>query len=90
MVGVCGTSAADQTRLRSHEFEVGLVAMAAWLADDELAFLDFGGTGFSLERSLSRRVVIEGWLRRDRSRSRLLGDGLDLSGASPWPLDDVA
>ena len=86
MVGVCGASAADQTRLRGHEYEVGLVAVATWLADGELAFLDFGGTGFGLERCLSWRVVID---RRLLSvRSRWLGDGLNLSRTSPWPLGD--
>jgi hypothetical protein len=33
MVGVRGTSPANQTRLRRHEFEVGFVAMATRLAD---------------------------------------------------------
>src|SRR5665213_2899313 len=53
MMGISRASAADQTGLRGHEFEVGLVAMAARFADGELAFLDFGGTGFGLERCLS-------------------------------------
>jgi hypothetical protein len=51
-VGVSGASAADQTGLRRHEFEVGLVAMAARLTDGEFAFVDFGGTsvGFKMCR----------------------------------------
>ena len=40
MVGIGRASAADQTGLRGHEFEMGLVAMAARLADGEFAFLD--------------------------------------------------
>ena len=63
MVGVCRASAADQARLRGHEFEVGLVAMAAWLADGELAFLDFGGVGVGLKRCRSRRASIEAYAR---------------------------
>jgi hypothetical protein len=43
MVGVGGASAADQTRLRRHEFEVGFVAQSSWLAERELAFVDLGG-----------------------------------------------
>ena len=44
VVGVSGASAADQTRLRCHEFEVGLVAQSTWLAEGELAFIDLGGS----------------------------------------------
>jgi hypothetical protein len=60
MVGVGGAPPADQTGLRCDEFEVDFVAMVARLADGELAFLDFGGSGFGLERRRSRRVVIDG------------------------------
>jgi hypothetical protein len=49
MVGVSGTSPADKTRLRCHEFEVGFIAMPARLADRKLAFLDFGGSGIGLK-----------------------------------------
>jgi hypothetical protein len=48
MVGVSGASSADETGLRCHEFEVGLIAMAAWLADRKLAFFYFGGSGVGL------------------------------------------
>jgi hypothetical protein len=44
MMGIGGASAADQTRLRRHELEMGFVALPAWLADRELAFFDFGGS----------------------------------------------
>jgi hypothetical protein len=47
MVSVGGASPADKTGLGSHEFEVGLIAMAARLADRKLAFLDFGRRGVS-------------------------------------------
>jgi hypothetical protein len=86
MVRVSGASPAYKTGLRCHELEVSLVAMAARLADGEFALLDFCGTSVGLKRCRSRRVVI-GWLRGDRSRSRVFGCGLDLPGASPWSLD---
>jgi hypothetical protein len=41
MVRVSGASPADQTRLGCNELQVCFVAMAARLADRELAFLDF-------------------------------------------------
>jgi glycerol dehydrogenase-like iron-containing ADH family enzyme len=44
VVGVGGASAADQTRLRRHEFEMGFIAQPSWLAESELAFVDFGGS----------------------------------------------
>src|SRR5216684_3633903 len=62
MVGVRGTSPADQTRLGCNELEVSFVAMAAHLANGELAFVDFGGISFGLSRRRSRRVFINGWL----------------------------
>jgi hypothetical protein len=49
MVGVSGASAADQTRLRCHELEVGLVAEPTHLADREHAFVDLGGSGAVLD-----------------------------------------
>jgi hypothetical protein len=42
VVGVGGASPADQTRLRGHEFEVGFITQSTWLAEGELAFIDFG------------------------------------------------
>ena len=45
MVGVSGASPANQTGLRCDKFEMGFVAMPTRLADCELAFLDFGGSG---------------------------------------------
>jgi len=43
MVGVSGTSSADQTGLRCYELEVGLVAEPAHLADREHALVDLAG-----------------------------------------------
>jgi hypothetical protein len=43
MMGVSGASAADQTGLRCHEFEVGFIAESSRLAERELAFIDLGG-----------------------------------------------
>src|SRR3981081_945838 len=43
MVGVCGTSRADQARLRSYEFEVSFVAEPARFADREDALVDLAG-----------------------------------------------
>src|SRR4030081_2399026 len=68
MVGVGGASAADKTRLRRHELEMGFIAMPTRLADRELAFLDFGGSSVGLKMRRSRRIVIDVWLRRDRRR----------------------
>ena len=48
VVGISGASSADKARLRCHEFEVGLIAMSARLADRKLAFLNFGGSGAGL------------------------------------------
>jgi hypothetical protein len=42
MVGVSGASAADQTGLRSYEFEVGFIAESTRFAERELAFIDLG------------------------------------------------
>ena len=83
MVGVSGASPANQTGLRCYELEVGFIAMAARLTDGEYAFIDFSGSSVGLKRCRSRRVIIDGWLRRDRRRL-LLGIGPDLSGAAPW------
>jgi hypothetical protein len=49
MVGVSGPSPANQTRLRCNELEMAFIAMPTWLADRELAFLDFGGGTFGLK-----------------------------------------
>jgi hypothetical protein len=91
MVGVSGASAANQTRLRCDELEVRFIAMPTRFADRELAFLDFGGSSVGLMMCRSGRTVVDGWLRRDRRRSRLLGRGFDLSRAPLWPqrLDGV-
>ena len=70
MVRVCGASPTNQTRLRRHELEMRFIAMPTRLADRELAFLDFGGSSLGLQRCRSRRIVIDGWFRRDRGRSR--------------------
>ena len=43
VVGVGGASAADQARLRRHEFEVDFITQPSRLAEGELAFIDFGG-----------------------------------------------
>ena len=85
MVGVSGASAADQTRLRSDKFEMAFIAIPARLADRELAFLDFGGSGVDLKMCRSRLTIMDGWLRRERRRSRLLGRGFDLSGPPLLP-----
>jgi hypothetical protein len=45
MVGVGGASRADQTGLRSHEFEVGFVAEPARLAERQDALVDLAGSG---------------------------------------------
>jgi hypothetical protein len=81
MVGVGGASSTDQTGLRGNEFEVGFVAKSTGLTDGEFAFLDFYETSVGL---ISRRVVINGCLRGNRSR--LFGHRFTLSGASPWSL----
>jgi hypothetical protein len=59
MVGVSGASAADQTGLGGNELEMSFVAMPAWFADCEFAFLDFGGTnvGLSGRRNLHRIFI---------------------------------
>src|SRR5512141_3185160 len=50
MVGVGGASRADQTRLRSDEFEMGFVADPPRFADREDALVDLAGSGFGLKR----------------------------------------
>jgi hypothetical protein len=58
VVGVSGASAADETRLRSYEFEVGFIAESTRLAERKLAFVDLGGrAGVQVYRS--RGVVID-------------------------------
>jgi hypothetical protein len=60
MVCVSGASAANQTRLRCNELEMGFVAVTTRFADRELTFLDFCGShiGFTLCRS--RQITIDG------------------------------
>ena len=41
MVGVCRASAANQTGLGRHKFEVRFIAMSARLADRKFTLLDF-------------------------------------------------
>ena len=91
VVGVSWTSPADQTRLRRNELEVCFITMPTRLADRERTFLDFGGSSVGLLMCRSRRTVVDGWLRRHRGRSRLLGRGFDFSRAPLWPqrLGDV-
>jgi hypothetical protein len=60
MVCISGASPADQTRLRRHELEMSFIAMPTRLADRELAFLNFGGSGVGLKMRRSRRIVING------------------------------
>jgi hypothetical protein len=89
VVGVSGASPANQTGLGCNELQVCFVAMAAHLADGELAFVDFGGNSFSVKMYRSWRIVINDQLRDDGRPCRLLGCCFDLSRASPWSLDDV-
>jgi hypothetical protein len=58
VVGISGASAADQTRLRRHEFEMGFIAMPTRLADRKLAFLDFGGRSIGLRLRRRRHGII--------------------------------
>ena len=48
MVGIGRAPPADQTGLRCHEFEVGLVAESTRLANCENAFIDLAGCGVVL------------------------------------------
>jgi hypothetical protein len=84
MVGVSGASGADQTRLRCNELEMAFVAMPAWLADREHAFIDFGGGSVGSKMCRSRRIVRDGGFRRDRRGDRWFGRGFDLSRTPPW------
>jgi len=43
VVRVRGRALADQARLGRHECQVPFVALTAWFAEGELAFVDFGG-----------------------------------------------
>jgi hypothetical protein len=61
---------------------MGFVAVPSRLADLELAFLDFCGINVGLKMCRSRRAVVDGGLRRNRRRGRLLGCVFDLSWAS--------
>src|SRR3981081_2278462 len=77
MVGISGASSADETGLRCNELKVGFVAKTAHLANCNLSFVDFGGNSFSGKMCRSRRVVIDGWLRGERRRTKLFGYGLN-------------
>lgn len=48
MVGVGGTSPANQTGLHRDEFEMSFIAKPTRFADREFAFFDFGRSGFGL------------------------------------------
>ena len=54
VMGVNGVSAADQARMRRHEFEVGFVAQPTWLTERELAFVDLAGGCFGLLKDRGR------------------------------------
>ena len=58
MVCVCGTSRADQARLRSYEFEVDFVAEPARLTDRKYALVDLGESAVGLNVCCSRRDII--------------------------------
>ena len=83
MVGVGGAAPADQTWLRRHELEMSFIAMPTRLADCKHAFVDFGGSSVGLKMRRSRGIVIDGWLRQDRRRSKWLDRDLDLSRPPP-------
>ena len=53
VMGVNGVSAADQARMRRHEFEVGFVAQPT-LTELELAFVDLAGGCFGLLKDRGR------------------------------------
>src|SRR6202000_2958737 len=58
MVGISGASAANQTRMRCHEFEVGFIAMSTRLAEHKLAFIDFAEKGIGRKsRRRLRRII---------------------------------
>ncbi len=65
VVGVGGASAADQTWLRRHEFEMNFIAQPSRLAERELAFVDLGGSCVSLlvvsKLMGHRRSSMESW-----------------------------
>jgi hypothetical protein len=63
---------------------MGFIAEPTNFTERKLAFIDLGGSGIGL-KIRRRRVVIDGWLRWDRRRSRLLSHGFNLSGTPPWP-----
>jgi hypothetical protein len=44
MVRVSGASAADETWLRCHEFEMGFIAQSTRLAERKFAFIDLAGS----------------------------------------------
>ena len=54
VVGVNGVSAADQARMRRHEFEVSVVTQPTWLTERELAFVDLAGGCFGLLKDRGR------------------------------------
>ena len=53
VVGVGGAFAADQARLRRHEFEMNFIPQPSRLADGELALIDFDGSCVGLLTSRS-------------------------------------
>src|SRR5205807_10254388 len=61
VVRVDRTTAANETRLGSHELEVGLVAVATWLANRQGTFINSSPTCC---RVLSRDNAITGQFRR--------------------------
>jgi hypothetical protein len=60
VVGVRGTSPADQTRLRCNELEMAFIAMPTWLAEREHAFVYFCGSSVASKTCRSRLTVIVG------------------------------
>src|SRR5580693_6420604 len=91
VVSIGRNSAAYQTGVRSDKPEVGLVAMSARLADQNLALLDFAGSRVGLKMSCVRRDDCGRWCRWHQRYSRLVVHRFNLSGAPPLPhwLDDV-
>jgi hypothetical protein len=58
MVGVNGTSPADQTRMRRHKFEVGFIAKPTGFAEHEIALIDLAGSIIDLTVRRRRRGLI--------------------------------
>jgi len=71
VVGVSRASCANQTRLRSYEFEVGLVAEPPRFADRQDALVDLAGSGIDLDEcSLMPRQSRIGLVLAKRTLSR--------------------